>query len=300
MYSGSECTLPPSIENIRAFVIWCLAVEKLKPDTVKSYLTGLSMANTLSSNVNQNFMSDKIVAMCLTGAENISPYMPQKFSNRRSVSLDGLKVLGHRIASSNWEEDSKIVIWAACTMAFFTCSRMGELLADSASYTDKITTLCWKNVKFYDSGDILVFLPSTKMSKTKGDFIDIFPFPEKLCCPSKALADLYHFSVHAKNPDSPVFRFKSGKYLTTSNLNDVLKDLMSDIYVPGKDDLSCHSFRSAIPTIIANYAGKSDISDIKEWGHWVSNSYKKYTKLDKDKRKALFSKLSKIIMSVDQ
>jgi len=148
MYSGSECKLPPSIENVRAFVIWCLAVEKLKPDTVKSYLTGLSMANILSSNVNQNFMSDKIIAMCLTGAENFSPYMPQKFSNRRSVSLDGLKVLGHRIASSNWEEDSKIVIWAACTMAFFTCSRMGELLADSASYTDKIRPCAGKMLNF--------------------------------------------------------------------------------------------------------------------------------------------------------
>jgi len=69
--------------------------------------------------------------------------------------------------------------------------------------------------------------------------------------------------------------------------------------VEGKDDISCHSFRSAIPTIIAGYAGNSDISDIKEWGHWASNSYKLYTKLEKEKRKALFNKLSKIILGQD-
>jgi len=291
-----QISWPISIKTVRAFVIWLLAVEKLKPETVKSYLSGLAMASTLANGEKVNFLADKIVNLCITGAGNSEIYTQCRQNSRRSLSLDALKVLGHRIAISNWSLDSKIVIWAACTVAFFSCARMGELLPKSNKNIDFLTTLCWKNVKFYESGEILFFLPTTKTSKTKGCFIDIFPFIVKSCCPSKAMFDLLACSNHAKNPDSPVFRFASGKFLTTAHLNSILKELMSDIFIPGKDDISCHSFRSAIPTIIANYPGNSDISDIKEWGHWSSDSYKIYTKLEKEKRRALFEKLSKIIV----
>ena len=47
------------------------------------------------------------------------------------MTLELLKILGHEIAKTDWPENSKQVLWCACTTAFFGSFRLGEILPKS-------------------------------------------------------------------------------------------------------------------------------------------------------------------------
>jgi len=263
---------------------------------VRTYLSALNFAHILKDCPVLPFSQDKLIAMCLTGSENCEIYSSNPSRKRRTVTLDSLLIIGHRLALKNWSELKKQTIWSACLVAFFTSARMGELLPNS-SFFDPVTTLCWKHVKFYNDKSILIFLPTTKTTGVKGAFLDIFPFAIKQCCPSSALEKLRIMSQDFADNNTPVFCHNRNTPLTTRFLNLTLKELMSDIFIPGVNDLSCHSFRSALPSIISNCPEKSEIEDIKEWGHWKSDAILAYTRLSKVKRQSLFNKISSLILN---
>jgi len=263
---------------------------------VRTYLSALNFAHILKDCPVLPFSQDKLIAMCLAGSENCEIYSSNPSRKRRTVTLDSLLIIGHRLALKNWSELKKQTIWSACLVAFFTSARMGELLPNS-SFFDPVTTLCWKHVKFYNDKSILIFLPTTKTTGVKGAFLDIFPFAIKQCCPSSALEKLRIMSQDFADNNTPVFCHNRNTPLTTRFLNLTLKELMSDIFIPGVNDLSCHSFRSALPSIISNCPEKSEIEDIKEWGHWKSDAILAYTRLSKVKRQSLFNKISSLILN---
>jgi hypothetical protein len=98
----------------------------------------------------------------------------------------------------------------------------------------------------------------------------------------------------------PVFMFSSGKCLTTRQLNQVLKDMLSDIYEPGLNQISCHSFRSALPTFLNTKPNLFTKVEIQQQGRWKSDSYKLYLKLHRDSRRDLFNKIASALKDIDK
>jgi len=297
--SDSEISFdfPIDIVLIRDYVTWCFMTKNLKPATIKTYLSGLNFVNNLLCKTNSNFLEDKIVHLLILGAENTVIYKNVPEFKRRTFTIDSLLYLGHKIACSLLSVFQKQILWTAATLAFFTCARMGEILPSETNF-DPETTLCWKNVKFLVNDEILIFLPFTKTKKTKGEFVDVFSFP--VCCPVAALKKLYSLTI-VTHPETnlaniPVFSFPDGKPLTTKLMNSYLKTFLSDL---SGDEMvfSCHSFRSAIPSIVSNFPDQALVSDIKEWGNWKSDSYQLYMKLERDKRRKLFGKISVVLKS---
>lgn len=72
---------------------------------------------------------------------------------------------------------------------------------------------------------------------------------------------------------------------------------MGDLNKKGESKYSCHSFRAGIPSLLATYPDKSYVDDIKEWGEWDSSSYVLYTKLDHNRRKMLYNKVSSLLIN---
>jgi hypothetical protein len=64
------------------------------------------------------------------------------------MSLLLLKILGHEIALSEWEDDSKDVIWTAAVLAFFGSLRFGEMLGTGEWKYKPYETLLWSDIKF--------------------------------------------------------------------------------------------------------------------------------------------------------
>ena len=213
-----------------------------------------------------------------------------------AINIHMLQILGHRISQLDWSKHSKQVYWTACTVSFYTSCRMGELLCEQEWENSNKTVLTWKNVKFVNDKECMVYIPYVKTKGFEGKILDIFPIENNSTCPAKALAKLCSLSeVGKKDLDSPVFTFKSGKGLTTKKFNEIIKKLLYDF----EDDfhkISGHSFRAGIPTALANHPHKSEIADIMEWGGWEGKeSFRTYAKQDRGKKRAIFNRVLKCL-----
>ena len=285
---------PMNEKNARDFVVWALEYKKLKPSTVKTYLSSIKLAHVLNDMHCTDFGSDPIIKMLLTGAENLNLLEKTTIRERPPMSLSSLKILGHRLAITNWKLTSKQLIWSACATSFFSSCRMGELLSAAENSFDSNTTLLWKHVTFFNDY-VALFIPYTKCKGLQGHVIEIYPFDIESCCPFSALTNLKNEAEKYKNhsPENPVFMFPSGIFLTTKKLNEILKALISSL---GEgSNYSCHSFRAAIPSLISAHPDKNYVSDIMEWGEWSTPSHNVYTKFDHNRRKILFKKISVLL-----
>jgi len=267
------CTLP----NVRAYTVWALTVRKLKPATVKNYLSCIEKSQLLKGLPFVNFCNDKIISMAITGAENVAA-IPSNI--KISVNPPMMRILCHKLADCNWTEYSKQVVWSCFLLAFFTSCRMGEIVSSEESSFDQRTALTWQNIEFLDDNSgAVVFLPFTKTKKFNGDFLDIFHFKIPTFCPvtnlirlKKMQKDLGIFSTN-----EPVFKFKSGLLLTKSKVNELLASFLNCTGKEGK--VTAHSFRSSIPTMISEkHSISNEKGRAKLWGRWSSETYKLYTK----------------------
>ncbi len=58
--------------------------------------------------------------------------------------------------------------------------------------------------------------------------------------------------------------FESGLYLTKNKINTLLEKFLSDTFDSSKFKVTCHSFQTSIPTLLASLVG--DVNDIKNLG----------------------------------
>ena len=176
--------LPIKVEFARAFVTWAAAKKNLKSSTIKSYVSSLNIAHSISNTASPNLSSDSCVKLAIKGAKN---------------SVDP----------------------------------------------------------------------------------KLFPRPSRIPM---------SYDLLLWDQRKPVFSFKSGKFLTKAKLNSWLASLLND-FTDENNTITGHSFRAAIPSLLAANPDVGSIKDIKLWGGWASESYKMYTKNEKEKRRIVFSKI---------
>ena len=259
--------LPIKVEFARAFVTWAAAKKNLKSSTIKSYVSSLNIAHSISNTASPNLSSDSCVKLAIKGAKNsVDPKLFPRPS-RIPMSYDLLVILGHRISSLNWGKFAKQVLWTACTTSFFSSCRMGEILPSSENCFDPDTTVLWENVIFSEGKEIVIYVPYSKSTGFKGKFIDLYPVDNNCICLSASLYKLRKMAVSEGiwNQGKPVFSFKSGKFLTKAKLNSWLATLLND-FTDENNTITCHSFRAAIPSLLAANPDVGSIKDIKMWG----------------------------------
>ena len=263
-------SLPIKIEYARGFVAWAIVNKKLKSETVKAYISSLNVAHSLGAFEDKKLNSDPCIKMALKGAKNCPDFMSVRKTNRLPMSIELLRILGHRLSRLNWSDFSKQVVWAACTSSFFTASRMGEILSPHDKKFDSTITLLWRNVKLFDDKEILVLVPFSKTTGFNGKLLDIFPLRDIGLCPASALARLKKLTVNEGIfcESKPVFMFKSGKFLTKAIFNSWIAEILGD-FTDDWHKITGHSFRSAIPTALSTHPKDYSTAIIKEWGGWV-------------------------------
>jgi len=289
-YTKSTFELPISMEKIRAYVTWAITVNKLKFSTVESYLSSISTAHHLAGKNCENFMKDRCVQLLLKGAENVRLLENPSCNTRLAMNIHLLKLFSHNISSTHWDTLSKQVIWTAGAISFYTSCRMGEIVSVNKKYFDPKTTVTWDNVIFLDEKEAIIHVPYSKSTGLKGIVLNVFP-TNCITCPYAALRTLETISKETGvyERKDPIFKFKSGNFLTVQTMNNVIENLLSQ-FTDEKNTLSCHSFRAAIPSAIAAHPNKVTVAEVKEWGQWHSDSYKKYTRQERDKNREMFYK----------
>ena len=288
--------LPVSIGYARAFATWAVSRRKLKNTTVKSYLSSLNVAHTLSGSFSSNLNSDPCVKLAMRGAENIANVNGTCKTNRLPMNIHLLNILRHRISELPWSPFSKQIFWTACTLCFFTSCRMGELVPSQERNFDASTTLLWDNVREINNTEFIMFVPYSKTTGFKRKIVDIFEIKGDKNCPAAAIRKLRKMMREKTDFKSnvPVFSFHSGKNLTKKQINLWLSSLLED-FVDSNHKITGHSFRAGIPSTLACYPDEFPNNVIKTWGMWESNSYKLYIKHEREGKRALFGKIVKCL-----
>jgi len=202
---------------------------------------------------------------------------------RKVMTLPLLIILGNQIATSNWSDTSKQLVWTAATLAFFGSMRFGELLPACKNSFCPEDTFLWSDVKSLSEDSFLLHIKTPKSKAKEGEFVDIFTFENYGVCPVVALKELK--SLCFSNPNSPVFMFPEGHYLTQSCMNDLINQLFTPLLGPVASHLKCHSFRSAIPSAIGKCPALAGEKETKGWGRWSSSAYLLYSRLKLDQKR---------------
>ena len=283
-----QITWPMNTEFLRSFTNWMLTVRKLRPQTATIYLSDLKLAHKLR-NLNTTIFEDFFLKSMIKGASNLSLYSDITSKTKFVMTYPLLKIVGHEIATSNWSEDSKRVLWTACSLAFFGSFRLGEILSQKETEFNP-ETLTWNNVKIFKSHAIVHIRFSKNFRTRSGDFVDIFPFPG--CCPLECLTHLKIHKGKEVNRNLPVFTFENGIFLSAEKLTTAAKSLLGSHIGHNTAHITGHSFRAGIPAALANHPNLATDDNIKRWGRWSSDSYQAYTRLKFKSRQAIFEKIT--------
>ena len=284
--TNTKYTWPLSNAVVNGFVTWCGTTQQLSHNTVKAYIFALSKIQKMKSFGPITF-AKSLAENLNKGLRNLSTKKPQKFN---TVSFNNLKLLKTKIFLTDHNDLNKICLWAVCSTAFFGSFRLGELLAKGKKSFDKNSDLTWKDIekrhKHWNFN-----LKNPKVYNPKGEKVTLFPFELKKLCPITAMKNL---KISQKKEgiwgvNLPVFRLFNGSNLTKNNLNKVLNTIF-----PNKK-ISCKSFRSAIPSILANFPNLMNDRHVMGWGRWKSSSFLRYQKFKIKQKKWVFKKMSNIL-----
>jgi hypothetical protein len=267
---------------INGFILWCEKRKNIQPQSVKAYIFGLSKI--------QQFLGFGKIKFCHSISEDLLKGWEHK-SKTKSVRKGkmNLKILKEirKLAKQQFNDYNFRTIWAACCLAFFTSCRMGELLAEKKTLFGLDSTLLWSDVVLKNS-KLKITLKTSKTSN-QPEKLYLFSIPNKKFCPVKALNDLKFLQL--KNnmfADSiPVFRLDDNLNLTKSFLNKW--------FAKNRLNISAHSFRNAIPTLLAKHPDLATDEHIKIWGRWRSNAFTTYQRADAKQRKWLYQKIIKLL-----
>ena len=288
--------LPVNKEYIRAFVAWATTKKNLKSSTVKAYISSINIAHALGNVDCPNLNSDWCTKLALKGAKNFSDLTTVHRATRLPMNIDLLTLLGHRIKNLEWGAYAKQVFWTACLTSFFSSCRMGEILAPLENSFEPGITLTWENVVFSGKGEVLIFIPFCKTTGFNGNLIDLYTVENCKFCPIASLNRLKRMAIAEDvwKPKNPIFAFKNGKFLTKQKVNLWLSKILSD-FTDENHTFTGHSFRAAIPSILASHPDKCRVENIKDWGGWSSDCYTVYAKSDREKRRVLFAEIMKCV-----
>ena len=293
LFSSSSFPFPLTHQILCSFASWACMTKDLKSSTVETYLSSLKTIHSLN-NLDSSGFNNFVLKNILRGKENMELYSDVVKETRKVMTLPLLKILGNEIAKVDWEDHSNQVVWSVFTLAFFGSFRMGELLSPQENSFSPKDTLLWKDVSFLSPSHLIVHIKTPKSRMPDGEFIDIFEFSGHNVCPVRSLCRLRDSLSHV-DQNSPVFRFSSGQLLTLNRVNSILPQLLSTHLDADSGCITGHSFRAAIPAILAKHPDVANSSDIMGWGRWKSEAYLSYTRLKLKQKQDAFTKITDLL-----
>ena len=289
-HSGSV-KWPITVDTLLDYSTWLANHRKVKASTIESYLSSLKSLHELKGFPSKSFDNPLLKAV-IRGIDNLELYDCNPKHTRKVMTLPLLKLLGHEIAGTSWSENSKLTVWCASTVAFFGCFRMGEILPAESGNTDD--TLLWQDVKIYDESHVLFHIKTPKSKNKQGEFVDIFRVKGHGVCPVMAITKL-RSSLPLQCSKNPVFMFENGTLLTMKKFNNILQTLLTPHIGHHAQQMSCHSFRAGIPSTLAKFPDLANSQDIKGWARWKGEDYNRYTRLEVNRRRHIFTKVMSIL-----
>ena len=280
--------------HVRAWISHCTTEgrDPLSPSIVHliEYLSARACAQPVSSLrmtisalrkfFNANLVSDLIldspsIKALLVGLAN-KPRQSRVKTHRLAMNKASLTLAGHVLQSQEWPERDKSTIWSLFLVAYYASARIGDLVSSHANSASS-KTLRWADVTLSEERAEL-FLRWPKCSvDNKGHALFLLRNPDSKFCPVLFLSKL-----RSASSEGPVYTLSSGKFVTTSLVNKILKQTSQLAGLPDGTAYSAHSFRAAMPTAIAQNQSTFSAAEVRAAGRWRSDAANRYVRCQKN------------------
>ena len=286
---------PMTTKDVLLFVHWLIYVRNLKAGTVKSYLSGIRQLHIMKG-LDEPNLRPEIVKIVIKGKENKdkADKLRKTGDSRLPMTRDLMKTLKDKIISWDKPWDTKLLVWAVCTLAFHGAFRIHELLCKTESFFDPFYTLLTENVTMSADSNgkrtIHVKLNCPKEQRNgQAVIIDIF---ESGCsiCPVKAFTRWT--AIQQPTNGMPLFRQPDGTPLTGKKLNKILDILMADEAKKGEGTIKSHSFRIGIASELGTMG--FDDEEVMATGRWSSRAFESYMRTPRTKRASMARKIAEM------
>ncbi len=248
---------------------------------IKNYISGVRLMHILHNKPCPSF-SDIDLRLALRGLARFVARVP-----RQALPITP-ELLCRIYDNLDLNSTCDVVMWALCTLAFFTLARKSNLVASSRN-RDKSKILTRGDVCFRSFGMLVQF----RWTKTIQFNERILTFPVvyirgfKLC-PVAAFKRMLRY-VHARDSD-PAFCWSPKNPVTYSQFQEFIKKHIALLGI-NPQLFSSHSFRRGGAT----WAFRSGIKPehIQMQGDWQSDAYLKYVNLDLADRVLIAEKVAR-------
>ena len=294
---GLEVNFPLDTSIVKRYASWCDIKRNMKASSIKTYLYSLSKIQQLKGLGPIELHKVPQIRDFLRGVKNRPSTLKKDKKKRKVVSFKLLKAMGAKIGASDWTDYDKTLTWTAYLVCYFGSLRVGEIIGSAPMKYDVDQILCWNDVTFTADG-IQLNLRSPKVQHPGGDIIFLFPFPTEGLCPVKAMKRLRERARVAGllEGEKPVFRLSNGSCWSRADFNKTLESVVGKLGQKGEGEVTGHSFRGGIASVLATEATPEAETALKEWGRWRSNAFKSYTQFHIRTRKEIFNKVTKLLL----
>jgi hypothetical protein len=286
---------PLKTDNVLFFIHWLITVRKVKSGTVNSYLSGIRQLH-IQDGMDPPNLRPEIVKLVIKGIEHKDAEKNRegRSDNRIPMTRDLMKILKDRIIA--WEQpwNTRLLVWAVCTMAFHGAFRIHELLCKAESFFDPQYTLLTENVTTSTdtTGKRIIHVKLNCPKEQKNGhavIVNIFESGDSIC-PVKAFTRW----TDRQRPTAglPLFRQTDGTPLTGKKLNTILDLLMKDVAVAKNGKIRTHSFRIGMASELGT-EGFED-GEVKAAGRWSSRAFETYIRTPRTKRASIAKKIAEL------
>lgn len=268
----------PAAESTLCRFVSCLAAEKLKHRTIKTYLSGIRYLHIAEGEGDPFTRPLHRLEYTLRGIKRCEAEAGVKKRERLPISPTILRRI-----KAVWEPEAdspdKAMLWAACCLAFFCFLRAGEMTVPSDQEFDPAIHLTKKDLALDNQIAPCTVRVRLKQSKTDPFRQGISLFVGRTgsdLCPVAAI--LAYLAVRGER-EGPLFVYRDGRYLTRQRL---VAEVRSALVRAGMDqsNYSGHSFRIGAATTAAERGIEDAV--IKTLGRWRSLAYLEYVKIPRE------------------
>ena len=270
-----------SIRHLLIFVGWMLASGKAA-STARAYISGVrKVAEARGGRFTEDDIS--LVMAAIKGKANTEVHKP--FRQLMTVKL--MITLKKKLAAArgpHWTRHNKRLFWLLAVSLFWSSCRGGEMAMETETEFDPNNNLLWEDVKVEEDGQSVTLtlkapkevkgmrMVQVELTRVGGDL-----------CPMEAWGKFKGVNKLGENPGLPVFRWESGRNVTLTKMNHIMKGFLDGTVDYKQGNLGVHCFRNAIPSLMRELG--YDDEAIQAQGRWSSEAFQRYTKLSRKSRR---------------
>jgi hypothetical protein len=265
-----ECLRMPASEHLLAMFVSISGAGHVSPDTITSWLSGLQMWHAYNG---ATWTAGPILRRVTSGATKLAPQSSLR-PPREPVTFNHMLILRQHLHLSNSRDAA---IWAVVSVAFKTCSRLGELVPkSSAVFHPSCNVTRGGTVQRGHAANGRAFIqfkiPCTKTNGTRGDWINASSTTNPLD-PVSAL-EHHLFITNTIPAHTPLFAFRTLSGWSSLNRSDVMSRCQQIWEMNGVQHIHGHGFRIAGTTYLLLCG--VDPWVIMKLGRWSSKAFLRY------------------------